>query len=381
MGSLIKRNLVEIQRLSAWRFYGFFLSLTHVLTFFFWRQRLPYRINWDNEWPLCFPFFPNCENYRFLDSPTIENLLIAYFVFALLTAILFLRKKWLQTAYWCFLILTLWKVCFFIQDYTLMGNYHYMPFVISFLFLAVPRKSFFIPLTLVLFYVSAGFLKLNPEWLSGAAMIKAPAINGWLLSLGLYLVVLLEIALVWGLFDFTKKLRYSVLIALAGFHIFSWHIVGYFYPLIMFCLLSIFILDRNYFIKVTENKRDLIIYSLFFLFVQLAPHLFVKDPALDGKARFFSLNMFDAYTECKKILLGHRQGQIVSLPLPPLNFGVRTQCDTVVMEEVARTYCKTNQKEAYFDKITLTLISKRRTDPNWTEVLNEVSCKQSEELQ
>ena len=173
------------------------------------------------------------------------------------------------------------------MDYRFMGNYHYMPFLVSFMFLFIPQKLFFIPLLLVCFYFFAGLLKVsNLDWLTGLAFpenLDFPLFFNENIKLILcFYVVCLEIIGVWCLvfiqtnckgkellntFAFfrrktaTKKIRsrniktiWKIMIyfQLILFHALSYFIVGYFYPLIMFCLLSLF-----FFIFILNEKSDI----------------------------------------------------------------------------------------------------------------------------
>ena len=57
-------------------------------------------------------------------------------------------------------------------------------------------------------------------------------------------VVVLETTLIFGLYARRNWIFYATLAQLVAFHIFSWPIVGFWYPTLMFCLLSILPLMR-----------------------------------------------------------------------------------------------------------------------------------------
>src|SRR5262245_34888964 len=106
-----------------------------------------------------------------------------------------------------------------------MGNYHYMPFVIAAVYLVWPSPERVLAYVLVAFYVSAGVLKVNPEWLSGAAMIDKTWLTGHMLEYGCAYVVVLELVLVFGLLSRRPWLRHVTLAQLVLFHAYSWHVV------------------------------------------------------------------------------------------------------------------------------------------------------------
>jgi hypothetical protein len=141
-------------------------------------------------------------------------------------------------------LVTLLKFALHMSNYNFMGNYHYMAYFVTMAFLFVGHKKHLIKYLIVSFYIAAGALKMNMDWLSGAAMIRTPWLNGPLLSVSLFYVVLLELVLVAGLLHRRQSVRIFVLIQLLAFHIFSWHIVGFYYPMVMFSLLSLFVMDE-----------------------------------------------------------------------------------------------------------------------------------------
>lgn len=386
MIDFFKRQVQEIYHDKGLQLYGFFLSLTHIWSFLYW-QRGDFFIHSQsglNSEALCFPFFPNCDVWRGLLSMNQWSLVLwTYGLISFVVALLFLSQKKRNLAYWGFTFITLIKVSLHLSNYNFMGNYHYMIHGLSFLFLWAPHKKQIIKYFLVAFYVSSGLLKMNIDWLSGAAMISPPWLNDKLLSLSLFYVVLLELVLVFGLLSSKKWLRWLTLLQLLAFHAFSWHIVGFFYPLVMFSLLSLFFIDeyREFKgqIQIPSLGQDLMrgqaakstyLLLLIFWLLQVSPHLITSDPSLSGAARLSSLNMFDAKAECHPLLVVHKEKELIHMDRPLRSLGVRLNCDPLVYLNQAHKLCRKQQESPEFKRLSLSLFSKRVTDYEYTKVLD-----------
>ncbi len=365
--------------------YGFFLTLTHLWTFLYWRN-YNFFLNAQgsqNSEALCFPFFPNCDLFRiFIADSLWLTLLYFYAAVTLITGFFFLsdgQKKW---GYYGLLILTFYKLFLHLSNYNFMGNYHYMIYILSLIYLFSPEKKKIIALAIVSFYLAAGLLKINVDWLSGAAMITTPWLNGRLLIYSLFYVVFLELFLIFGLYSTQKWIRYFTILQLLLFHAFSWHIVGFFYPLMMFSALSFFILQEYEFVKKTDSFQSLFtplkpikehLPLILFLFVfwgmQALPFALSPDPALSGSLRLSALNMFDAKAECHSLMVAHRKGSAVHLEPPLKNLGVRMGCDPLVFLNQAHQLCRKNRKSTEFERLSLHLFSKRVTQHQYQNIL------------
>lgn len=382
MTDYFKKQIQEINQSMSLRLYGLALALTHVWTFFYWNQ---YRffVNaqaGQNSEPLCFPLFPDCDLFRASLSPNFWwAILILYLFTAVLTVFFFTNKKDSFWGYIGLIDLTLIKLFLHLSNYNFMGNYHYMIHLVSFAYLFLPHKKLVIKYLIVFFYIAAGFLKINIDWLSGAAMITTPYLQGRLLDLSLQYVIFLELVFVFGLLSKHKWIFRFTLLQFIAFHIFSWHIVGFFYPMVMFCLLSIFVLEEyfkekktNHFKKFFTGKEPLSLYvvTLVFVTMQAFPFAFTNDPSLSGAFRLSSLNMFDSKTTCKVALIAHSEGDSAHLDRPMKSLGVRLGCDPIVFLNQAHQLCRKNREAKEFDRLSLALLSKRVTQSRYTKVLD-----------
>ncbi|UOF02474.1 HTTM domain-containing protein [Bdellovibrio reynosensis] len=337
------RNISEIFHSRALNLYGVLLALSHVLSAYFWMENSLRLVS--AALPLCWPMMPFCESFRFSDGNNAALFLYFYAALGLITAVAFYLQK--RVAYFLLAGLLVLKVYFLSLSYGLMGNYHYMGFIVHLAFLFVPHKKQLIPFIIGIFYWGAGLLKFNPEWLSGVALVRPSFLSPLLQHLSLIYVVILETILVFGLFSKKPLHRYLILGQFFLFHLFSWHIVGYFYPLTMFLLLGLFILiplgkepwesylDQN----LIKNKSSLGL-LLLLASLQFIPYMFSKDPATSGAPRLVSLNMLDANVHCETVLIRNLKnaGEIYDPFIRPPS--TRTQCDPIVYLNQIHRICQ-----------------------------------------
>jgi hypothetical protein len=108
-----------------------------------------------------------------------------------------------------------------------------------------------------LFYFWAGTLKVNWEWISGAALYRPLwFFTGRGVIVACAYVVLMELFVSWGLLARRSWIFWSAVAQLALFHVMSWAVVDFFYPILMFLLLSIVVLDRLYPVKGLDYGRE-----------------------------------------------------------------------------------------------------------------------------
>jgi hypothetical protein len=338
MKVILKRLLLPLSHENQIRFWGIILCYIHLVTFLFWSNK-------NLEGIICSPLFPDCQSFFAWSSSLRHIYLTSYGLLAMLTAFFFLLKKDLF-ARLGFVILCLMKLIYHLSDYRNMGNYHYISHLFNLIFLLSPQKLKLSKLFLVLTYAAAGLLKFNTDWLSGA-VIRAPFyFSGKSLEWVSAWVIVLELGLVWFLLSKIKWLKWFVLFQLVLFHILSWKIVGFFYPVVMLLLLSVFLLDRDDF-----DMR----YSIFevipvgiFIIAQLVPLLFFPLSSLDGKGRIFSLNMFDAMSECRSSAFLRFKHHTVEYNPSFNHYGVRIKCDPWLLVNQLKLTCKGQQKNSSF---------------------------------
>ncbi|QDK36503.1 hypothetical protein [Bdellovibrio sp. NC01] len=381
------KQVEEIKGDIALIYYGAALCIVHIFTFTFWNNQnfINHFINRGAGSEMCWPFFPDCPSIAFSSATSAAIALYAYLALAIVGTLLFLFKK-VKAGYWTLIVLVIVKVLFVLKSYNFMGNYHYMPLWASVAYLLFADKVRTLFYLIVSFYMGAGLIKFNYEWLSGASLLRPAIIGGTLLGISLLYVILFEMCFCWGLLVKRKWLFWLAVIQVFAFHAFSWHIVGYFYPCVMSCTVSIYVLkalqkdywrDENFLLKFPSAKGALALLAVFWL-CQLVPKATRTNSAVDGLMRIPSLNMLDARTECHVTLFEDIDDHTrMDSNYFSKTFAVRTKCDPVVYLSQVNQLCKKDPNQ----KLHLSLQSRLSTDDKFYKVLDiKDACHKSYNL-
>ena len=382
VAGFFRKNIDKIGVDPVLRVYGAALASLNVLTFFVWRSfSLDIFLSAGHQ-GFCWPFFENCSAYRLLSPGGVRAVLWFYLGVGLLAAILFCSRRLLPWAYWTFLLASVLKMAILVQDYRLRLNQHYMALFVTLIFLFLSNKRRLLQYQIVAFYFWAGLLKLDPEWLSGAALYRKPlGVPESLIPIACGYVVFLETCLVFGLLSRRAWLFWGTLAQFVLFHLTSWTVVGYFYPLLMFAILVLFPLARIFpsgqdppglrrLVRGREPASTLAFLSLFSM-LQVVPWLFPGDTAITGEGRLFALHMFDARVVCDGRAMVHMtDGTTVDFPFR-LNLAHRIRCDPIVYLSAARSLCRVSCEEKHrCTDLDLKLSSRRYVEPNLRPVID-----------
>ena len=391
----IKNQIQEIDQDNRLRWYGLFLSLTMLWTWMLWMEKgISRMLVQDTAFPLCWPFFDNCQTMRFWTPGQLEIFLYGFLGLTLITTVLFSKRRWLPWAWSGLLLLNLVKLGLFWQSYKLMGNYHFMAFLAGAAYLLIPNKVQTLKYLVVGFYVSAGLIKFETEWFSTAAMPEhwirfGPPV--WIQEWGLMPIssayaVLLEMVIVFGLLSRNKFIFWGTLVQFIWFHLFSWFFVGFFYPCVMSCLLMIYPLDfliskstRPERPKFFTKQARLIAWSYLaiYVFLQLWPKLIPGDTALTSEGRLAALNMFDSNSRCQSLILANFSDRTLDLSegRNSLGMSVRIGCEPHVYLSRAKQWCREFTGDEKFQGISLHLISRRSNAEKYQTIVQlENAC-------
>jgi hypothetical protein len=320
-----------------------------------------------------------------LGPSALAHLLLAYLLGAIGVAVLFPRQAHTPAAYWGLLALNVVKAAIMLLDFRLRMNQHYMAFAVSAVFLLVPGKRDALRVLVTLFYFWAGTLKLNREWITGAGLYRPV----WLFTgsgvvVACAYVIALELVVSWGLLARRQRIFWGSLAQFAVFHIFSWPVVGFFYPLLMFAILSIFPMCRRWppppgveaapgllgSLWTGRARSPTYVTAIGFSLLQLTPYLFPGDSALTGEGRLYALHMFDARPSCKgyvaiRLATGGVSYRDLALPLD-----TRVACDPVVYYNRARNLCRqASVPGAAIQDLDLYLWSRRATSASFRPII------------
>ncbi len=376
------RNINEIRDDHTLRIYGAFLALADVLLAF----RKQGRFLHEGAEIICWPLIPSCEALRLPSEAAATLLLWTFSGAAAVVALLFLRKRTLTAAYTGLVLLLIVKVAIMAIDFRMRHNAHYMMTIIIGAFLFFPAKRDLTRILLVLFYVAAGTLKLNWEWVSGSATGPFFIFSGSLLVIASAYAAFMELVVVWGLFSHRRLFFWGAMLNLLAFHLVSWPRVGFFYPMVMFCLLAIFPLvwfsrvetqSLAHRFRSGQIHRATPIVAAAFCALQVVPYLYPGDARITGEGRLFALHMIDARVICTaRASITHNDGSQSVVDFPSTR--ERTQCDPIVLYNRARNLC--NNRSPYATNVRdmrMQLTSRLSTNPVSETIVDEPGFCQS----
>ena len=378
----LRTQIAEIEGDAALRWYGVALAFLHVVTYLYWvDQRVVAFVHAQAE-PICWPLVLECEKLRVLSAAGVALLLRAYFAAAIGAGLLFASRRLVPWAYAGLVLVNLLKLGVMLLDYRLRMNQHYMGFFATFAYLLVPGKRDALRVLVTLFYFWAGTLKLNWEWISGAGLYRPMwPFSGVGVVLACAYVLVLELGVAWGLLAKRAWIFWTSFAQFLVFHALSWQVVGFFYPLLMFAILTVFPLSRL--VEPRDPSEGLLValwrghalrsvYALAALFslLQLVPYAFPGDRTLTGQGRLYALHMFDARATCVgwadlRYADGTTTRRDLKLPLD-----TRIACDPIVFFNRARNLCR--QRDAglvAFEDLDLFLSARRASDGEMKRVI------------
>ena len=247
---------------------------------------------------ICSRFIQNCEKFIFLEgTPTSWNDQIFHFIiflFLVFSVYFFIKGKHKKSALLLvppLIIEGLFGFVLFEQSSIPFIYYHFFPCII-FLFSKNPFND--LKWMIVLLYILAGWVKLDEGWLAGGYFhnleLGLPLISSSLITPISILVTVMElssglllckIARVKGIY-----LKFFYI-----FHLYSFILVGYRYPLLCLPLLyfTFSISQATY----RPTKFFNFVASILILF-NLLPHLIDSNYKLTDQGNSLALNMFDA---------------------------------------------------------------------------------------
>jgi len=374
----IAAQIAEIEGDVVLRLFAACVSLTYLLSAINWlRDGHPTLVAAGSD-AVCWPFLESCRSWRWMGEGAVRVYTWGLAVASVGTAALFLGKRTTRWGYWLLVLCVLAKAYFMGLDYRTRLNQHYMAFWATFVLLLVPDKRDAVRLMIALFYVWAGTIKLNHEWLSGAALY-GPLwwVSGPVIPWACAYVVVLEIALVWLLLGRRRFWFWSTVVQLLAFHLFSFALVGFFYPLLMTLLLTIFPLcwfaergQESLWRRLVGGRLHPAIYGVAIAttLLQAIPLMYRGYAAITGEGRLFGLHMFDARVQCNGYARVGKPGQSPEVVHPASDVvrSTRMGCDPAVWIEFARNECLRSEGA----RLDLFLEARRSSDGHWQTVID-----------
>ncbi len=346
-------------RALAW--YGALLAAAQLVTTAWMVQHRIWELLARGSEALCWPMLPGCAGLRVFSAQTIALIVAASGLLGAGAGALFALRK--RAGWWLLAVNQLVLVLLIAQDLRLRRNQHYMLCFAVAAYLLLPEPKRAVRYLIVLFYLFAGTLKLNQEWLTGSALYGPVPISGWPLRIACGYVVALELIFVFGLLSRRRWIFRATLAQVLIFELASYPIVGFFYPLLMLLLLGLFPLARAQDeapLRFYNERRSTQLFLGFFALLQLVPHLFPGDTAITGEGRLFALHMFDAKVVCSATATVRRGAQVLGTQELNRDLAIRIACDPLVLLERGQALCARAPSPLY--QVDLSLVSRRTSD-------------------
>lgn len=365
--------------------YGVALGLTHALFAVYWlfSKRAPAILDPMSD-AVCWPFWEGCGSARFLGPAAVSTILAGYGALGLASAALFAvsfrtRSRSAADASRAasgggalLALASILCALVIVQDFRLRANPASMLAWSVVAFFAWPRRDA-LRFLVVAFYVSAGTLKLNREWMTGSALYGRLWLpDAWVSAACVY-VVALELVIVWALLSERRWWFWAAYAQFALFHLQSFAVVGFLYPLLAFALTSILPVARRYpaqALPPTGTSRRDLIPAVVFGVLQLAPLAFPGDSALTGEGRLFALHMFDAKAICETEATFIMENERKKVTVPPVTDEPRIKCDPIVLMNQARWLCERQRADPAFRDLDLVLRSRRTSSPKMSTIVD-----------
>jgi hypothetical protein len=396
ISAFISRNVEEIRADKALRFYGACLAISYLATSVFFILHRQYLYLTTSSDSLCWPLLPGCYAYHVFSVPQAIAVVGLLGFLAAAFALYFLMGE--ARAGWTLLlaafVLDGLIIC---QDFRFRLNEHYMLLWATVAFLFFPRKRQALSFLILSFYVWAGRIKINQDWLSGSELPH----RLWLIPVSGYptacaYVIVLEMVVVWALVQPRKWLFWAAFAQFALFHAISWSIVGFFYPILMAGIISIYplsrlipveprsdlspddlprnVLPRNDLNDLLHLRQARSLYALLAVFaaLQLVPFLYPGGVSWTSQGRLFSLHMFEGRSSCRISAtekFKNRPARMVELFRRDLP--MRDICDPLVYFNEAQRICRElPAQDPDFVDLDLKMVISKRMSPTWRPLVD-----------
>lgn len=377
----MRRQLAEIERDPCLQRHAWAILAGHVIVALYFLDSDALSLLLSQNEAICWPFFADCWQMRFDSIVPIRLLLAGYGALIILMGIQLRRAQW-RSWWWLLFCVNIYLFGLVSLDYRYRANEFYMLFWLNLVFLGAPKKRWSVPLILVSFYVWAGALKLNHEWMSGAVLYHPLwLIPKRLTAAACVYVVVLEMVMSWGLLARRRATRLAVLAQFALFHFESLSQIHWFYPALMCSMLFWFLMPA-----LDWSPDDVSVRALFtgrapvagyvvtgiFAAFQLAPLAYRGDPALTGQGRTLALHMFQARQICEITGTLHwtdRAPITIDLRLPTLP--PRTICDPVVYFNRIQNICRSRHDNPALLDVDFLMRVRRTTDASFRTIVDE----------
>lgn len=359
---------IQNSKIQSFLTLDFPIHFGYVLSWIYFTDRNQVRFLNEPIRRVCWPVFFECKAIDSILIPNIFYLIVVGLLSSTMLMFLAMRKGQCRKNQKILHALQLILFFSFIAiDYQLKLNQHLILIFFSVIRIFLDKSKSAYPLFIVLVYFSAGFLKFDPDWLSGKALFRPiPFLEGIALFWSLRYVIVLELCVSWLLLFKNSSIRIVSLVQFFLFHVLSFFVVGFYYPILMIVLLTPLVSDQGFNFKELALNRRLQILVAIFVLAQILPHLLSSNPTLTAQSRSLAFHMFDSRLRCKATLTFKKENENLQFTLPMSN-SPRLACDPIVFRAQVANICLF-QNISSLSPANAQLYVARTTDINFVKI-------------
>lgn len=255
----------------------------------------------------CWPYFQNCGDWYFLSALPYgfsQNILYMLFFGFLVLSVYLVYKRNYILIHPILMFLFIWEfLVLFVLSSAFRANYYYYAVILTFVFLFLPYKLFFLRLVFVIMYFLASTVKINEGWILGtyfSSMVTGlPIFPDALTPIFTNIAIIMEMIGSWFLLSSNKYLQRSVLSYFIVFHLYSITLVQYRYPSIVLPALLILFGPEYHSYRLHFNKK--IISGFLFIFFMITAQVLsftISGKIVTMEGNYYGLYMFEANHQC-----------------------------------------------------------------------------------
>lgn len=371
--SWLKRSVWEIERSTALTWLGALISISQIITYYYWINNSTLFGTKFIQPLLCWSFFPECNAGLGISGHVLAGLFTLNLIMACGALIFFVMQRFIGGAWtmtfvsWCIL------TSIYLLDASLRTNTYSIFIIIVFGFLFLPSKIKLTRYLLFVYFLADAYTRLDPAWLSGLPLLQSLDLpEKGLEWVAAFSVIIQLVMPFFAISKDSQRMGYGVgsLIIYNMFYFIVLQEPGF---MIIGLLMSFFIFDS---FEKNKMERETLYQSYehpepsnFWWPAVLTLFIAAQLPML-GHIRpleFFRMQKVTTSQECRLLAFSHYNDKVewhgadVNNALPS---GLR--CNSQVNFNAMKKLCKTQTGENEFQNMTVFFLTRGLTDEGFS---------------
>ena len=171
--SWLKRSIWEVERSTALTWLGALISISQIITYYFWINNSTLFGTQYIQPLLCWSFFPECGSGLGISGHVLAGLFTLNLIMAVGALIFFVMQRFVGGAWTMTLISWCILTAVYLLDASLRTNTYTIFIVVTFGFLFMPSKVRLTKYLLFAYFIADAYTRLDPAWLSGLPLVDS----------------------------------------------------------------------------------------------------------------------------------------------------------------------------------------------------------------